>query len=39
MDTELQVLAKRLVELGEVVLVLSNLSEEVHVLLRQYSGG
>jgi hypothetical protein len=32
-DTELQVLAERLVELGEVVLVLSNLSEDVHALL------
>ena len=33
MDTEFQVLAERLVELGEVVLVLGNLSEEVHALL------
>ena len=33
MDTELDVLAERLVELGEVVLVLRNLGEEVHALL------
>ena len=33
MDTEFQVLAKCLVELGEVVLVVGNLSEEVHALL------
>ena len=33
MDTEFQVLAKHLIELGEVVLVLDNLSEEVHALL------
>ena len=32
-DTELQVLAECVVELGEVVLVLGNLSEEVHALL------
>ena len=32
-NTELQVLAKRLVELGEVVLVLSDLREDVHALL------
>jgi hypothetical protein len=32
-DTELQVLAKRLVELGEVVLVFSDLAEDVHALL------
>ena len=33
MDTELQVLAKRLVELLEVLLVLRDLGEEVHALL------
>ena len=33
MDTELNVLAERLVELVEVVLVLRNLAEEVHALL------
>ena len=32
-DTELQVLAERLVELLEVVLVLSDLGEHVHALL------
>ena len=32
-DTELDVLAEGLVELGEVVLVLGNLSEHVHALL------
>lgn len=32
-DTELQVLAERLVELLEVVLVLGDLAEEVHALL------
>jgi hypothetical protein len=32
-DTELQVLAERLVELGEVILVLSDLGEDVHTLL------
>lgn len=32
-DTKLQVLAERLVELVEVVLVLSDLAEEVHALL------
>ncbi len=33
MNTELQVLAERIVELLEVLLVLSNLHEEVHALL------
>ena len=33
MDTELDVLAEGLVELVEVVLVLSDLGEEVHALL------
>jgi len=33
MDTKLQVLAERLIELVEVVLVLRNLGEEVHALL------
>jgi hypothetical protein len=32
-DTELQVLAERLVELGKVVLVLGDLAEDVHALL------
>jgi hypothetical protein len=33
MDTQLQVLAKRLIELGKVVLVLCDLAEEIHALL------
>ena len=33
LDTELQVLAEHLVELGEVVLVLGDLAEEVRALL------
>ena len=33
MDTELEVLAERLVELGEVVLVLGDLGEDLHALL------
>ena len=33
MDTELQVLSERLVELVEVILVLRNLSEEIQALL------
>ena len=33
MDTELQVLAESLVELGEIILVLGNLAEHVHTLL------
>ncbi len=32
MDTELQVLSKRLVKLGKVVLVLRNLRQQVHAL-------
>jgi hypothetical protein len=33
MDTQLQVLAKRLVKLGKVVLVLCDLANEIHALL------
>ncbi len=35
MNTELDVLAERFVKLGEVILVFSNLAEEVHGLLDQ----
>ena len=35
-DTELQVLAKRLVELLEVAFVVINLLEQVHALLKLF---